>query len=178
MVRMVRPTPSNQHIYIQQKSHGNEASISCTDSVVSGGRCGAGAKIVTPVSGQRVVVTSAAGVTAAFACLRRNSDTLSRSHFAKARIARASSSVTLNVNVFMRYYGITFRDLTQELLPFWRFGWLGFIMRRPASTSRPNATASSGERCSISCQITPAIQEEAVWIQRLRSRQACSRRGK
>jgi hypothetical protein len=104
---MVRPTPSNQHIYIQQKSHGNEAVISCTDSVVSGGKCGAAPKIVTPVRGQRVVVTSGIGTAAPFARLRRNSETLTCSRFANARIARASSSVTLNVNVVMLYYRIT-----------------------------------------------------------------------
>ena len=155
MLRMVRPTPRHQNIYIQQEPHGNEAIISCTDSVVSGGKYGAAAKIVTPVRAQRVVVTEGSGAAAFFARLRRNSETLSRSRFANSRIARASSSVTLNVSVFMLYYGITCRGKGKPWFPKnhapWQLFLLGICFRVRRTGDGQNGDMRRGVRdvCGI-----------------------------
>lgn len=49
---MIRPTPGDQHIDIQQVSHGKSASISRTVEVVRESRPDAGANIWAPVKGQ------------------------------------------------------------------------------------------------------------------------------
>ena len=103
VIRVVGPTPSQKHVHIEEVFHGKSASISRTNFVSIGGWSGKGAKIIAPVNSHFTCV-GAPIVRPTQARRLRYSETLSFSRFARDRISRASSSVTLNVKVFM---GIT-----------------------------------------------------------------------
>jgi hypothetical protein len=101
VICVIHPTPSHQHIHVQQVFHGKSESISRTDSVVKGGWLGNGAKIIAPVNSHRTRVNAAGfGPTPPARCLRY-SERLNFALFDKERIFRASSSVTLKLSVFI-----------------------------------------------------------------------------
>ncbi len=117
MIRMITPAPCHQNIDVQKVSHraqGKSASIFRVESTVSGGRSSAPSKMVAPVSPHGESPTSAGIWEEPTACLRRNSDTVRRSILARARIFRASSSLTL-------------KEIVAMVLPYYR--------RRPLSKS-------------------------------------------
>ncbi len=110
VVGMIPPAPGDQHIDIQKMIHGKSASMSRVDSTVSFGRSSAPLKIVAPVSGQRARDKGATRRIGAAARCRRNSETVSRSRRALARISLASSILILKEIVVMVVSYYTKRD--------------------------------------------------------------------
>ena len=106
MIRMIGSAPSQKHIHIKEILHGNPGSISRTDSVVNGCAIATGAKISAPVKRHRTFSTLLRVPLPAARC-RRNSETLIFSFRAVPQMIRASSSVTLKLIVFIKYYGDT-----------------------------------------------------------------------
>jgi len=101
MLGMIRPSPSDQNVHIEQEFHqGKSTSISRTPRVVSGAVPGELSKIIAPVNSQRTRRSVPADGVVPVALRRRYSDRVVRSAFAKERIIRASSSLTLKVMVF------------------------------------------------------------------------------
>jgi hypothetical protein len=100
MFRMVGPAPRQQHVYVEQVSHGKSASISRTDSVLSGGRSARGAKIIAPVYLHLIRAGAGPAVLRPVERRRRYSERVIFSRLARERIRRASSSLTLKDNVF------------------------------------------------------------------------------
>ena len=108
MIDMIGPAPCHKHIDVEKVSHGKSASSSRTESVDSGGRSAFAVKIIAPVC-LHLIRPSVAGLTleARQACRRKYSERVNLSRFARERINRASSSVTLKLIVFILYYSIT-----------------------------------------------------------------------
>jgi hypothetical protein len=109
MIRMIPPAPGDQNVDVEKVVHGAQGksdSISRVESTVSGGKSSGASKIVAPVNGHDNLWTGAGRREGPTACLRRNSDTVRRSLFARARICRASSSLTLKemVAIVLPYY--------------------------------------------------------------------------
>ena len=104
MIQMIGPAPSQKHIHIKEILHGNSASISRTDPVVSGCAIATGAKISAPVKRHRTFSTLLR-VPLPVARCRRNSEMLIFSLRAVSRMIRASSSVTSKIIVLIRQYG-------------------------------------------------------------------------
>src|SRR2546423_13572145 len=101
MVDVIRPAPGDQNIDIQKKLYGKSERSSRTDSVVRGLWFSGAAKIIAPVCGHRTRRGFGERSAAPPARRRRYSETLTCSFLALDRIKRASSSVTLNVIVFI-----------------------------------------------------------------------------
>jgi hypothetical protein len=108
MIDMISPAPCHKHIDVEKISHGKSASSSRTESVDSGERSAFAAKIIAPVC-LHLVRRSVGGLVleARQACRRKYCDRVNFSRFARERINRASSSVTLKLIVFILYYSIT-----------------------------------------------------------------------
>jgi len=102
MLHVIGPAPGDENADIQKIFHGKSASIPRTDSIVSGGWFAGAAKMIAPVRGQRICRGLAEAAAAPPARRRRYSETLTRSFLARARINRASSSLTLKVMVVIR----------------------------------------------------------------------------
>jgi hypothetical protein len=99
---MIRPTPGDEDIYIEQILHGKSARYRRTESVVSGGSPASGAKIMAPVLEQWMSGCVLFFEERLSARRRRYSETVSFACRALARIDRASSWETLKLNVSMR----------------------------------------------------------------------------
>ena len=116
MIHMIGPSPSDQNVDIEQVfHHGKSDSISRTFPVVSG-FWPDGAKIIAPVYSQRTLCGGSEDCGSALAWRRRYSDRLVRCFFARERISRASSSLTLNEMVCIWYYGNTKARLSKNLI--------------------------------------------------------------
>jgi len=101
VIGVLFPSPSHQHVNVEQVFHGKSASISRTVSVVSGRAPAGDEKIFAPVCSQRTRRTGSDGLPLPKARPRTYSDRVIFLLRASDFIRRASSRVTLNVNVGM-----------------------------------------------------------------------------